>query len=249
MKWHVWVAGLCCLAGAGLEAADTKVTTGQGDARAAALLQEASRTRYTWSPEVVAVSGKLSWEADGKAGSGTFRSALRQRGGLTITPEGDAKVPTDVKDHVASMIGHRVGPAPGAPEQPQRPAVVVVEDEERGPLIQSVGDTMQSTQRVKDGKLVQVNRVMNGRRFTIDVTDFEKAPDGRRVYPSAFTVTWWDAASGKKTEKQTYTTQGFYVVSGQMFPKLEKVVTEKDGKTSTMEIRYSDVKFETAGGK
>jgi hypothetical protein len=216
----------------------------KGDPRAAALMQEASRTRYTWSPEVAAVSGKIAWDKDGKAGGGTFRSILRPRGGLTITPDGEAQVPADVKDHVASMIGHRVAPAPGTPERPQPPAVIVVEDEERGPLIQTVGDAMQSTQRVKDGKLVQVNRLMGGRRFTIDVTHFEKAPDGHRVYPDAFTVSWWDAATGKKTEKQSYTTQGFYVVSGQMFPRAEKVVSDKDGKTSMLEIKYSDVKFE-----
>jgi len=93
---------------------------------------------------------------------------------------------------------------------------------------------------------VQVNRVMGGKRSTIDVTEFEKAPDGQRLYPAAFTVTWWDATTGKKLEKQTYTTQGFYLVDGQMFPKAEKVVSEKDGGTTTLTIQYSDIKFETA---
>jgi hypothetical protein len=123
---------------------------------------------------------------------------------------------------------------------------IVVEDEDRGPLILTVGDPMQSTQRVKDGKLVQVNRMMGSKRFTIDVTEFEKAPDGQRVYPAAFTVTWWDAATGKKLEKQTYTTQGFYWSDGQMFPKAEKVVSEKDGKTSTLTIQYAEIKFEAS---
>jgi hypothetical protein len=249
MKWCVWAACVGCLAGSCLWAADTNQGAAKSDPRAEALLQEASQTRYTWGPEVVAVSGTIAWEKDGKAGAGTFRSVLRQRGGLTITPEGDTQVPTEVKERVASMIGHRVPPAPGAAERPQPPSVIVVEDDDRGPLILTVGDPMQSTQRVKDGKLVQVNRVMGGRRFTIDVTAFAKAPDNRRVYPAAFTVTWWDAATGKKMEKQSYTTQGFHVVSGQMFPKAEKVVSDKDGKTSILEIRYSDVKFEMASAK
>jgi hypothetical protein len=245
MKRHVWTVGVLCWA-AGLQAADTKLDGAKGDPRAAALLQEAARSRYTWSPEVVAVSGKLAWDQDGKAGSGTFRSVLRQRGGLTITAPGDAAVPTEVKDHVASMINHRVPPSAAAAERPQPPSVIVVEDEDRGPLILTVGDAMQSTQRVRDGRLVQVNRLMGGKRFTIDVTHFEQAQDGHRAYPAAFTVTWWDAATGKKVERQTYTTQGFYVINGQMFPRAEKVVSEKGGKTSTLQIQYSDVKFETA---
>jgi hypothetical protein len=144
------------------------------------------------------------------------------------------------------MIGHRVPPAPGAPERPQPAAVVVVEDDERGPLLLTVGDPMQSTQRVKDGKLVQVNRVMGGKRFTIDVTRFDPAPDGHRFYPADFTVTWWEAATGKKVETQHYTTEGFHVVDGQMFPKAEKVVSEKDGKTTVLVIRYAEIKFEQA---
>jgi hypothetical protein len=245
MKWCVW-AGFFCLAGSGLQAAGTKQDGAKGDARAAALLQEAARTRYTWSPDVMAVSGKIAWQKDDKSGAGTFRSVLRQRGGLTITPEGEAQVPPDVKDHVASMINHRVPPSAEAAKRPQPPSAIVVEDDERGPLIMTVNDPMQSTQRVKDSKLVQVNRVMGGRRFTIDVTEFQKTPDGHRVYPSAFTVTWWDAATGNRTEKQTYATEGFEVVDGQMFPKAERVVSDKQGKTSTLEIRYSDVRFETA---
>jgi hypothetical protein len=249
MKWRMWAACVSCLAGSWLWAADVDQGPAKGDPRAEVLLQKAARTRYTWAPEAVAVSGAITWEKDGKAGAGTFRSVLRQRGGLTITPEGDAQVPTEVKEHVASMIGHRVPPAPGAAERPQPPSVIVVEDDDRGPLILTVGDPLQSTQRVKDGKLVQVNRVMGGRRFTIDVTEFARAPDNQRVYPAAFTVTWWDAATGKRTEKQSYTTQGFHVVSGQMFPRAEKVVSDKEGKTSTLEIRYSNVQFEMASVK
>jgi hypothetical protein len=239
------MVGVVCLAGSTLQAAPTKPEAAKGDPRAAALLQEASKTRYTWSPDITVVSGKLTWEKDGKAGAGTFRSVLHKHDGLTITPEGNGQVPEEVKEHVASMINHRVAPSASAAQRPQPPAVIVVEDEERGPLILMVGDAMHSSQRVKDGKLVQVNRLMGGKRFTIDVTQFEKAPDGQRAYPSAFTVTWWDAASGKKVEQEHYTTQGFHLINGQMFPKAERVVSEKDGKTSALEIKYSDVHFET----
>jgi Protein of unknown function (DUF3386) len=244
MKLHLWMAGAAFLISGTLQAAEGDKP--KGDPRAAALMEEASKTRYVWSPEVKAVSGEFAWEQDGKSGTGTFHDVLHQRRSLKITGEGGTEVPGDVKEHIGSMIGHRVPPAPGAAARPQRPAVIVVEDDERGPLIMTVGDPMQSTERVKDGKLVQVNRFMGGKRFTIDVTEFDKAPEGR-VYPSAFTVTWWDADTGKRTEKQVYTTQGLDTIDGQLFPKAEKVVSEKDGKTSTLEIRYSNVKFEMSG--
>jgi hypothetical protein len=52
-------------------------------------------------------------------------------------------------------------------------------------------------------------------------------------------VTWWDAASGKKLEKESYTTQGFHLIDSQMFLKAEKVVSEKEGKTLRGNGRYA----------
>jgi hypothetical protein len=243
MKLCLSITSIVCLIGTGLRAED-RPGAPKGDPRAAALMEEAAKTRYVWSPEVTAVSGKFTWHNDGKSGAGTFRSILRQKGGLTFTAEGASEVPADVKEHIGSLINHRTPSAPGAAKRPTPPSVIVVEDEDRGPLIMTVGDPMQSTQRVKDGKMVQVNRVMGGKRFTIDVTEFEKSPDGH-YYPSAFTVTWWDAPTGKKTEKQLYSTEGLSVIDGQMFPKAEKVVSDKEGKSTTLTIQYADIKFET----
>ena len=242
MKRLMWTLGVICLAGSSALAADKPPTTGQGDIRAAALMEEAANTRYTWSPDVTVVSGKFTWEMGSKSGAGTFKSVLHQRGGLTIESADKTDIPEDVKDHITSMINHRVSPSSAAAKRPTPASVIVIEDEDRGPLIMTVGDPMQSTQRVKDGRLVQVNRLMGGKRFTIDVTEFERSPDSH-WYPAAFKVTWWDAATGKKLETQVYTTQGFSVIDGQMFPKAEKVVSEKHGKTSNLQLNYSEVKF------
>jgi hypothetical protein len=247
MYRYLWMAGVVSLIGAGLRA-DDKTAAAKGDPRAAALMEETAKTRYTWSPEMTSVSSKFTWHNDGKSGAGTFRSMFHQKGGLTFTAEGDSEVPKDVKEHIGSLILHRTPPAPGAAHRPTPAYVIVVEDEDRGPLIMTLGDPMQSTQRVKDSRMVQVNRVMGGKRFTIDVTEFEKSPDGH-AYPSAFNVTWWDAPTGKKVEKQSYSSQGFNVVDGQMFPKAEKVVSDKEGKTTTLELEYSEVKFARDGSK
>jgi hypothetical protein len=243
MKPCILTIGLICLVGPALLASDSKSDKATGDARAQALMEEAARTRYVWSPEIASVSGKFTWALDGQTGEATFRRVLHQKGKTSFVVEGNVPVPQEVKDHIASLISHRTSAPPGAPSKAAPPSVIVVEDDDRGPLIMTVGDPMQSTSRVKDGKMVQVNRTMGGQRFTIDVTEFEKSPDGR-YFSSAFTVTYWDAATGKRVEKQTYSTQGFDVITGQMFPKAEKVSTEKDGKTSTLELKYSGVKFE-----
>ena len=72
MTRHIWLVGVLWLAATGLQADDSKPAPNKGDPRAAALLQEAAKTRYTWSPEVTAVSGKIAWEKDGQAGREHF---------------------------------------------------------------------------------------------------------------------------------------------------------------------------------
>ncbi|HZU35998.1 MAG TPA: DUF3386 family protein [Gemmataceae bacterium] len=243
MRMHVGVAGLLFVTCTALQAQESKPAPAKGEARAAALLAAAARTRYTWSPEVTAVSGKVTWNVDGASGAGTFQDVLHRRGGFKIMADGGATVPDEVSEHIQSLIGHRTPLAAGATNRPAAPAVIVVEDDAHGPLIMMVGDRMQSTERVKDGKLVQVNRRMAGKRFTIDVTRFVDAGQGR-VYPADFTVTWWNAATGKRLEKQTYTTHGFYNTDGQMFPKAETVVSDKAGTISKLQLRYSDIKFD-----
>jgi len=246
MRSVLCVAAFVCLCSAPLQAADERRATAAGEPRAAALLEQAARTRYTWSASVTAVSGKVTWTQDGQTGSGTFRAELHKRGGMHFTADA-GEVPSDVQEHVGSLIGHRTPPKAGGPQARPAAATILVEDETNGPLIMLVNDALQSTERVKDGKLVQVNRRMGGKRFTIDVTEFAPAGDGR-FYPSHFTVTWWNGQTGKRVEKQTYSTEGFYRVEGQMFPRAEKVVSVKSGKTDTLELRYSDIKFEHERG-
>jgi hypothetical protein len=248
MKTKTFVSAVILLTGASVGAEQMKPRGPKEDARAAALMQEAAKSRYTWSPDVTVVSFRFTWARDGKSGSGTFRSEIHKRAGSTYSPEGSEALPEEVREHINSMIMHRTPPRHESAQRPAGSFAVLVEGDDRGPLLMTRGDAMLSTQRVKDGRMVQVNRTMGGKRFTIDVTRFEKTSDGR-YYPADFTVTWWDAATGKKLEKQTYSTEGLYSVDGQMFPKAEKVVSDKSGKTSELAIRYSDVKVESGAHK
>src|SRR5467141_901485 len=107
MKSHVGIAGMMWLIATSWGTAETKPTAPKSDPRAAALMQAAAKTRYTWSHDVTAGSGKLDWEKDGKSGAGTFRDVLRQAGGLTFSAEGGAEVPKEAQEHIGSMISHR----------------------------------------------------------------------------------------------------------------------------------------------
>lgn len=215
----------------------------KGDPRAAALMARAHETRYVWGTDITGAAGKFRWTLDGRSGEGAFTADFKKRrGGVQVTVESaDSDAKQKVEQHVRSLIMHR---AP-QPARPETAFVIVVEDEERGPLIMPLGDAMHSTYRVKDGKLVQVNRTAHGSRFTIDVQAFEQLAEGR-FHTTAYTVTMWDPDTGKRVGRNTFATEGFHNVGGVYFPKREKVAFERDGKTSTLELDYSDIRFETA---
>jgi len=57
-------------------------------------------------------------------------------------------------------------------------------------------------------------------------------------------TTQWLTAAAKLGHPIAAYDLALLYIEGQMFPKVEKVVSRKDGKTSTLRIEYSDVKFE-----
>src|SRR6202035_2930699 len=126
MKLHVGIAGVLWLAATSWGIAETKPAP-RGDPRAAALMEAASKTRYTWSQDNTAVSGKIEWDKDGKSGAATFRDVFHQRGGLTFSPESGGEVPEEVREHVGSMISHRAPANPKSAKRPTPPSVIVVE--------------------------------------------------------------------------------------------------------------------------
>lgn len=233
MLWLVFAAGWAHAADKSTEKAEPPA----GDARAAALMAAAAKSRYGWPADVIGLTGKFTWKIDGRTGEGAFAADFGPRPKTAVTV-GDAAVKDEITHHIRSLIMHRAPtrgrPAPGY--------AVLVEDEDRGPLIVELNNEMNSAYRVKDGRMVQVNRTVHGLRFTIDVKRFEKMSDGR-WHTTEYVVTSWEPDTGKRVSRREFTTLGFQNGDGPAFPKAERVVTHKDGKSSTLELEYSDVKF------
>jgi hypothetical protein len=216
----------------------------KGDPRAAELMRRSEETRYSWPADVARIEGRVEWTVDNASGKAGFSADLRT--GTVEVSHPDEAAARRIQGHLRSLITHRAAPpAPAGDRAAKEPTAyaIVVEDEERGPLIMPVGDPMLSTYRVnKDGLLVQVNRTTPGSRFTIDIKDAARLADGR-YWTTAYTLTRWDPATGKRTGRTVYAAEGFHDVGGRFFPKAEKVESEGDGRTTRMELRFSDIRF------
>ena len=218
MKRFLWTAGIVCLLGTTLEAADTNPAPAKGDPRAASLLQEASGTRYSWSPDIAAVSGKIAWGA-GRQGRCRNISVRREpqrpdhyhRGRHAGPRRGQgARRLDDQPPRAAVSRGRQLPVAGGRHRRGGRG---------RGPLVLTVGDPMHSTQRVKDSRLVQVNRLMGGKLLHHRRHRIEKAPDGHRVFPAAFTVTWWTPPPARRWKRNTTPLRASTWSTVRCFPK------------------------------
>lgn len=107
-----------------------------------------------------------------------------------------------------------------------------------GRLVRLVGDPYSSSYRVLDGHVSVVERHMGPMRFAIVVHQRAPAPD-RRALPAAFTVTYWNAATGALTRTDAYR-DAYTDVDGVLLPASRRVVIASDDGLVARELRLSD---------
>jgi hypothetical protein len=110
----------------------------------------------------------------------------------------------------------------------------------RGRLVRFYDDPMGSSYRVREGRIVQVNRQMGETRFSINVLEHVQTTDGR-LLPTYFIVAYWDAA-GRLTHADAYTDR-FAVVQGVVLPESRRVLTCADDGVTVRELTLTDLQL------
>ena len=74
-----------------------------------------------------------------------------------------------------------------------------------------LNDELHSIFRIKDNKIVQIERTTDDQRFTISVLEYSKNAEGKYL-PVSYTVNYWDLKSGdlvkSEASRQTWTRLG-----------------------------------------
>jgi len=143
------------------------------------------------------------------------------------------------KQELASMAGHR-WPTPY--EESDGRWTLTIEEETGNPLGRLVtvhDDPFQSSYRLRDGRISQVNRQMGPTRFTISIQRHVPTPDGR-VLPAEFTVTYWDVDTGRLTRADAYTDR-YVEVDGVSVPRSRWVLTATDDGFTVRELTLSNI--------
>lgn len=191
----------------------------RNDSDAHALLRVAHDSGYRFPEGFGGFEATLNANVNGE----TIRGTVTVRAPRDIqldTPDGEAT--SWVKRELASMAGHRWH----LPyEQADGRNTLTLDPDETDPLGRHVivhNDDYDSSYRVANGQISQVNRTMGPMRFSIIIQD--RAVVGGGLLPNHFTVAFWDTASGRLTRSDIYADR-YTDIDGVWLPSSRNVIT------------------------
>jgi hypothetical protein len=213
--------------------AATEQVVNQPQAHAA--LQAVHEGGYRFSPNFAGFSANVQVEQDGVRQAG--RVTLRSPREIDIDLDADEETLGWLRQELGSMAGHR-WPTPYA-ESDGRWTLTLEEDASHplGNLIRVHDDPFNSSYRLRDGRIAQVNRQMGPTRFSINIHEHTQTADGRTL-PAVFTVAFWDTAQGRLTRTDEYLDR-YVEVDGVHLPGARRVLRVEDDGISVRRMMLS----------
>lgn len=207
-----------------------------GDTSAHSLMRAAHDRGYRYPEAFGGFEADLAFEGPEGAASGTVRIAGPRALEIDISAsEADLGW---LRRELGSMIGHRwhmpYEEADGANE-------LALGGDEAHPLGVTVDvqkDKYDSSYRVHEGEISQVNRGFGKIRFSIQIQERDEAPDGRTL-PAHFTVFYWDTESGRLIKSEVYRDH-YAAVDGVPLPALRQIVSASDDGITTRRMELSN---------
>ena len=106
-----------------------------------------------------------------------------------------------------------------------------------GQLILFGDDPFNSSYRIQDGSVVQINRQMGTTRFTIHIQEHTHIEENKTL-PRQFTVAYWDTNQKRLTRTTSYTDH-YTPVEGYYLPASRRMIIYDDKGVSTHVIEFS----------
>lgn len=215
----------------------TEQVTNQPPAHAA--LQAAHEGGYRFPAGFAGFSADVQVERDGAVQTG--RVTLRSPREIEIDLAADEETLGWLRQELGSMAGHR-WPTPYA-ESDGRWTLTLEEGEghPQGDLVRVHDDPFNSSYRLRDGRIAQVNRQMGPTRFSINIHRHTETADGRTL-PEVFTVAFWDTAQGRLSRTDEYLDR-YVEVDGVQLPAERRILRVDDDGISVRKLTLSGQKL------
>lgn len=200
------------------------------DAAAAELLSRAREGRALWE-DFPGFSANIAVHIDSTLEEGTIEVADDGKSTFVGIEKNDGPL---LRQQLGSLLSHRLPDASigdGASFEQEEGLHVL------GPRLRLAEESMGSIYRIHDNVVTEVNREMGNQRFTISVLDVERNAEGKYL-PKVFTVSFWDAKSGKLNSTMTYYHEWERVGKFDL-PTLLVIVSAGDDKREVLKIAMS----------
>ncbi len=207
-----------------------------GDPAAHDLMRVAHDRSYRYPTDFGGFEAKLTYTGPEGDATGTVKVTSARSVEVTILAEETGR--GWLRRELGSMVGHRwhmpYEEADGAHE-------LALGDDDDNPLgvtIDVIQDSYDSSYRVLEQEISQVNRAMGRIRFSIQIQSRDEAPDGRSL-PSNFTVFYWDTENERLSRSDVYH-DVYEPVGGVPLPISRQIISADDAGITTRRMALSE---------
>ena len=204
---------------------------------AVALLERARAHRETFSADFPGFSSKLVAYTDGEVHEGW----MEFRPPITLEVEfGDDEVRKAVKSTVRSLLAHRMAPKRSAKPRQDSVAYAAMDHHPLGRRV-SLGDKYGSTYRIRDNRILEVDRNTRDGRLLISVIETRTTRFGNYL-PTHFFVATFDKNSGGVKHSSAYS--DFYQeIGGEYLPRSRQIISTTVGQTETLLVEWEEIEL------
>lgn len=229
-KW-----GAICLALAMLLPVNHLMAERKEDPAAKALLDGARQNRETLSPDFGGFRSRLVVRKDGALHEGL----MLFRPPITLEVDfDDAEVRKAAKRTIRSMLSHRMPSRRAAGASQER---VTIGGEDGHALGRKVllGDAHNSSYRIRDHRILEVDRKMEDERLVISVMETQETKSGRYL-PTHFFVVQYDRKTGGVLHSAAYR-DAYQAIGSEYLPLSRQVASTDAGRTEVLRIEWQDI--------
>ncbi|MFI5303174.1 MAG: DUF3386 family protein [Nitrospiria bacterium] len=198
------------------------------------LLKEAYETTYRWDKDFKGFKANLEVIVDGKSTKGKTEVLLPDQIKVSL-PEVEIKEWAEGQIQMMAVHrGHRVF------ETSDGKNVLTLDKEENpslGNLVLIHGDGLNSRYRVKESRIVQINRNMGPVRFTINVQDSIKTKEGK--FLNTRYVVYYFTPKGDLKQVESFNDDPV-LIDGHFLPGRRRIFLSDKGEVHVKELIFSE---------
>ncbi len=217
---------------------DEQKTTVQDDPNARGLLRKAFDKTARWQPDFKGFTADLSANVSGKE----YRGSVTVKGPKDVTVTlPDPEVQKWAENQIGMIAVHR-GPR-SFDESDGKYALTLGDDaiHPLGPSLHIHGDGMQSSYRIKDDRITQINRRMPYVAFTINVEDSAQTAD-HKYLTTRYTVYYFSPKDGSLTNVESFSDTHTRVGASDL-PATRRIIGYENGAVTVKSLAFENHKM------